>query len=91
MKPFVELGFMPNDLASGKKTVFWYKGNIGPPKDYQKWKDLIKNMVEHWQERYGKSEVKSWYFEVWNEPNLNIFFSGLQFGFILGIASLRSQ
>ena len=67
---------MPNDLASGKKTVFWYKGNITPPKDYKKWDDFIKNMVEHWQDRYGKNEVKSWYFEVWNEPNLNIFFSG---------------
>lgn len=76
MKPFVELGFMPNDLASGKKTVFWYKGNITPPKDYKKWDGFIKNMVEHWQERYGKNEVKTWYFEVWNEPNLNIFFSG---------------
>ena len=76
MKPFVELGFMPDDLASGKKTVFWYKGNITPPKDYKKWDDFIKNMVEHWQERYGRDEVKSWYFEVWNEPNLNIFFSG---------------
>jgi len=76
MKPFVELGFMPEALASGKKTVFWYKGNITPPKDYKKWDGLIKNMVEHWQERYGKDEVKTWYFEVWNEPNLNIFFSG---------------
>jgi len=76
MKPFVELGFMPNDLASGKQTVFWWKGNITPPKDYKKWDDLIKNLVEHWQQRYGKAEVKSWYFEVWNEPNLNIFFSG---------------
>ena len=77
VKPFVELGFMPNDLASGSKTVFWWKGNITPPKDYAKWDALIKNLVEHWQERYGKNEVQSWYFEVWNEPNLkNLFFSG---------------
>ena len=77
VKPFVELGFMPNDLASGKRTVFWWKGNITPPKDYAKWDALIKNLVEHWQERYGKNEVRSWYFEVWNEPNLkNLFFSG---------------
>jgi xylan 1,4-beta-xylosidase len=76
MKPFVELGFMPEALASGKKTVFWWKGNITPPKDYNKWDALIKNLVEHWQERYGKEEVKTWYFEVWNEPNLKgLFFS----------------
>lgn len=79
MKPFVELGFMPNALASGDKTVFWWKGNITPPKDYQKWDALIKNLLQHWAERYGQAEVKSWYFEVWNEPDLkNLFFSGDQ-------------
>lgn len=79
MKPFVELGFMPNALASGTKTVFWWKGNITPPKDYQKWDMLIKNLVQHWTERYGHAEVASWYFEVWNEPNLkNGFFTGDQ-------------
>ncbi|WP_295648866.1 glycoside hydrolase [uncultured Mucilaginibacter sp.] len=79
MKPFVELGFMPNALASGNKTVFWWKGNITPPKDYAKWDGLIKNMVQHFTERYGHAEVASWFFEVWNEPNLkNLFFSGDQ-------------
>jgi xylan 1,4-beta-xylosidase len=79
MKPFVELGFMPNALASGDKTIFWWKGNITPPKDYQKWNNLIKALVQHWTERYGKAEVASWYFEVWNEPNLkDLFFSGMQ-------------
>lgn len=79
MKPFVELGFMPNALASGNKTVFWWKGNITPPKDYQKWDNLIKNLVQHFTERYGHAEVAQWYFEVWNEPNLtNLFFSGNQ-------------
>src|SRR5476649_1460780 len=63
MKPFVELGFMPNALASGDKTVFWWKGNITPPKDYTKWNALIKNLVLHFTERYGEMEVKSWYFE----------------------------
>lgn len=77
MKPFVELGFMPDALASGKKTIFWWKGNITPPKDDEKWKALIKALVNHWTERYGAAEVKSWYFEVWNEPNLkDAFFSG---------------
>src|SRR5476651_2447256 len=79
VRPFVELGFMPNALASGKQTVFWWKGNITPPKDYAKWDALIKALVSHWTERYGAAEVKQWYFEVWNEPNLkNLFFSGDQ-------------
>lgn len=78
MKPFVELGFMPNALASGQQTIFWWRGNVTPPKDYQKWSDLIKNLVLHFTERYGKEEVKTWYFEVWNEPNLSGFFTGTQ-------------
>ncbi|MGI4021671.1 MAG: GH39 family glycosyl hydrolase [Janthinobacterium lividum] len=79
MKPFVEVGFMPSALASGNNTIFWWKGNVTPPKDYTKWNDLIKAMVSHWTERYGKNEVASWYFEVWNEPNLKgAFFTGTQ-------------
>ncbi|MCE1198304.1 MAG: hypothetical protein LWW85_04990 [Marinilabiliales bacterium] len=71
MKPFVELGFMPYALASGKETIFWWRGNVTPPKDYEKWKALIRNLTRHFMERYGAEEVKSWYFEVWNEPNLS--------------------
>ena len=79
MKPFVELGFMPNALASGNKTIFWWKGNVTPPKDYNKWGDLIKNLAQHFTERYGAEEVKTWYFEVWNEPNLTpAFWTGSQ-------------
>jgi xylan 1,4-beta-xylosidase len=74
MKPFVEIGFMPNALASGERTIFWWKGNVTPPKDYNKWKALIKDMVTHFTERYGAEEVKTWYFEVWNEPNLTPWF-----------------
>lgn len=70
MKPFVELGFMPWALASADKTIFWWRGNITPPKDYKKWEDLIRNLTLHFTERYGAEEVKTWYFEVWNEPNL---------------------
>ncbi len=76
VKPFVEFGFMPYALASEDKTVFWWKGNISPPKSYEKWSALINALVRHWQERYGKSELDKWYFEVWNEPNLKEFFSG---------------
>lgn len=71
MKPFVELGFMPSALASGPQTIFWWRGNVTPPKDYKKWADLVRNLVQHFTERYGAEEVKTWYFEVWNEPNLS--------------------
>jgi len=74
MKPFVELGFMPEALASGTETIFWWKGNVTPPKDYEKWEDLIRNLTLHFTERYGTDEVKTWYFEVWNEPNLKPWF-----------------
>jgi xylan 1,4-beta-xylosidase len=79
MKPFVELGFMPSALASGDQTIFWWNGNVTPPKDYKKWEDLIRNLTQHWTERYGAEEVKNWYFEVWNEPNLTPgFWTGSQ-------------
>lgn len=79
VKPFVELGFMPSRLASGNETIFWWKGNVTPPKDYKKWEDLIRNLTQHFTERYGEEEVKTWYFEVWNEPNLSPgFWTGTQ-------------
>lgn len=79
IKPFVELGFMPSALASGSQTIFWWRGNVTPPKDYNKWGELIKNLTIHFTERYGAEEVKTWYFEVWNEPNLSPgFWSGTQ-------------
>jgi xylan 1,4-beta-xylosidase len=79
VKPFVELGFMPEALANGKETIFWWKGNVTPPKDYKKWEDLIRNLTQHFTERYGEEEVKTWYFEVWNEPNLSPgFWTGTQ-------------
>jgi xylan 1,4-beta-xylosidase len=79
MKPFVELGFMPGALASGNQTIFWWRGNVTPPKDYDKWAGLIRTLAQHFTERYGADEVKTWYFEVWNEPNLSPgFWSGTQ-------------
>ncbi len=79
MKPFVELGFMPSALASGEQTIFWWRGNVTPPYDYEKWGHLIKNLVAHFTDRYGEEEVKTWYFEVWNEPNLSPgFWTGTQ-------------
>lgn len=84
MKPFVELGFMPEALASGTKTLFHYKANTTPPKDYTQWGWFIGEFVKHLLDRYGRDEVRSWFFEVWNEPNLGgaespaAFWSGSQ-------------
>lgn len=78
MRPFVELSFMPATLSSGHKTVFRYQGNVTPPKDYQQWATLIHKLVAHWVERYGVDEVREWFFEVWNEPNLHHFWTGTQ-------------
>jgi xylan 1,4-beta-xylosidase len=78
MKPFVELSFMPTALASTNQTVFHYNANVSPPKDLAQWSVLIRKLVEHWVDRYGLDEVRHWFFEVWNEPNLTAFGSGNQ-------------
>jgi xylan 1,4-beta-xylosidase len=78
MKPFVELSFMPTVLASGSQTVFHYNANVTPPKDPAQWAVLIRKLVAHWVDRYGLDEVRQWFFEVWNEPNLTAFGSGMQ-------------
>lgn len=78
MKPFLELGFMPRLLASGNQTTFAYAGNITPPKDYDQWADFIEAFTRHAEERYGADEVSTWFFEVWNEPNLPSFWTGTQ-------------
>ena len=78
MKPFVELSFMPRALASGDRTVFHYRGNVTPPEDYDQWSALIHRLASHLVERYGIEEVRQWFFEVWNEPNLGMFWTGGQ-------------
>jgi xylan 1,4-beta-xylosidase len=78
MKPFVELSFMPTALASGSQTVFHYQANVSTPRDPAQWSVLIRKLVTHWVERYGLDEVRLWFFEVWNEPNLTAFGSGAQ-------------
>ena len=83
MRPFVELSFMPAALASGSDTVFHYKANITPPRDNNGWDELMSLLVTHWVDRYGIDEVKEWFFEVWNEPNLSRFWSGSQSGYFL--------
>jgi xylan 1,4-beta-xylosidase len=79
IRPFVELGFMPYDLASGDETVFWWKGNITPPKDWERWEWFIEQYIRHVIERYGLPEVRRWYFEVWNEPSLTVFWKDADF------------
>ena len=76
MKPFVELSFMPSCLASGGETVFHYRANVSAPRDLAQWSVLIRRLVQHWVDRYGIREVRQWFFEVWNEPNLTAFGSG---------------
>ena len=76
LRPFVELGFMPTALASGNAAVFYYRANVTPPARYEEWSDLIAALVAHWRDRYGIGEIREWYFEVWNEPNLDSFWAG---------------
>src|SRR5262249_25518281 len=74
VRPFVELSFMPKKLASKEiLQAFWYKPNVSPPKDWNRWDDLITQFTKHLIERYGIDEVSQWYFEVWNEPNLDFW------------------
>ncbi len=75
--PVVELSFMPHDLASDpSKTVFGYDAIVSPPKDWDRWYDLIRDLTAHLLERYGDEVVEQWSFEVWNEANLEVFWSG---------------
>ena len=81
MKPLVEIGFMPRDLSvkpdpyrhnwkPGAPYGDIYTGWAYPPKDYEKWAELVYQWAIHCVDRYGKTEVESWYWEVWNEPNI---------------------
>lgn len=76
IRPFVELGFSPGDMASSQNVCFWWKGFSSPPKDLVQWAALVEAFLRHCIARYGEDEVRQWYFEVWNEPNLQYFFDG---------------
>jgi len=74
VRPFVELSFMPKKLAANSVLhPFWYKPSPAPPKDYNRWGDLIYQFTKHVTERYGVDEVSQWYFEIWNEPNIDFW------------------
>jgi len=72
IKPFVELGFTPAALKTSDSSIFYWKGNTSHPR-LDAWRDLITAFAQHLEKRYGKAEVHSWFFEVWNEPNLDGF------------------
>jgi xylan 1,4-beta-xylosidase len=76
LSPVIELSFMPHDLAANPDTtVFDYRGIISPPRDPDRWAALVVDLVEHLRERFGAETVRRWPFEVWNEPNLKVFWS----------------
>jgi len=87
VRPFVELGFMPKDLAATVSGVTEYQlhfpkptmagASNNPPKDYAMWGELVRKFTEHLVERYGQEKVSSWYFEVWNEPDI-VYWHGTQ-------------
>jgi xylan 1,4-beta-xylosidase len=81
MKPFVEIGFMPEALSShptpykhdwtpGTDYNRIYTGWTYPPKDYDKWRELVFQLGRHVLQRYGRREVDTWIWEVWNEPDI---------------------
>jgi xylan 1,4-beta-xylosidase len=78
VRPFVEISFMPKKLAFNPDALhpFWYKPNVSPPKSMERWDALIQHFAQHLVDRYGIDEVSQWYFEVWNEPNID-FWNGI--------------
>jgi xylan 1,4-beta-xylosidase len=78
VRPFVEISFMPKKLAFNPDALhpFWYKQNVSPPKSMERWDDLMTHFAQHLVDRYGIDEVSKWYFEVWNEPNID-FWNGI--------------
>jgi len=74
IRPFVELSFMPKALASTpEQQAFWYHPYVSPPRDWERWSDMIRAFARHLVARYGIDEVSQWYFEVWNEPNIDFW------------------
>ena len=78
VRPVVEISFMPKKLAFNPDALhpFWYKQNVSPPKSMQKWDGLMSALGRNLVDRYGVNEVAQWYFEVWNEPNID-FWNGI--------------
>ncbi|WP_456271155.1 GH39 family glycosyl hydrolase [Bacillus sp. AK031] len=81
IKPFIELGFMPKDLATTEDTVFLWEAAVSPPKQIERWKELVEAFIRHLINRYGIEEVRTWYFEFWNEPEVDYFWKGTREAF----------
>lgn len=75
VKPFVELGFTPQAMATSGNQIFYWEGNTSHPEPTA-WKGLVTAFAQHLEQRYGAAEIRSWFFEVWNEPNLAGFWEG---------------
>jgi len=83
LRPVVELSFMPAALARDpERTVFSYRGIVSPPRDWEQWRRLVTALAEHLVSRYGLDEVAQWAFEVWNEPDLEVFWSGTRLDYL---------
>ncbi len=78
VRPLVEISFMPTQMAFNPLDlhVFWYHPNVSPPRSWEEWDDMITHLARHLVDRYGIDEVSHWYFEVWNEPNID-FWGGI--------------
>lgn len=74
LKPFINIGYMPESLAKDKVYIFKWKGNVSFPSSMDKWNTLIKEFILHLIERYGKEIVDTWSFEIWNNPDLSNHF-----------------
>jgi xylan 1,4-beta-xylosidase len=77
VRPFVELSFMPTPLSTSRNTLFFYRGNVSPPRKMEYWGQLVQAFTRHCVGRYGLTEVSQWQFECWNEPNID-FWAGTQ-------------
>jgi hypothetical protein len=77
LRPFVELSSMPSELVGGEKSLTSYGFKSTPPQDWNAWYELVRALVENFVGRYGLAEVRQWYFEVWNEPDI-AFWNGTQ-------------
>jgi xylan 1,4-beta-xylosidase len=75
IRPLVEISFMPKKLAFNPDALhpFWYKQNVSPPKSMERWDALMVAFARNLVQRYGIDEVSKWYFEVWNEPNIDFW------------------
>jgi xylan 1,4-beta-xylosidase len=87
--PYLEIGFMPEAMSSEPAGVPYYRpwqagvdykslpsGWSYPPRDYREWAELVYQWTRHNVQRYGRAEVDRWYFEIWNEPNLDFYWRG---------------